>query len=562
MQATSDIPISTRKESAPAVNRSSRAFILASFAVAIAAFIAAPLLAIQWSRQLFPGFLVEQTLVVQPVVNPDWSGVQAGVAYPQRIVRAAAQPIASARDLNAILGPPREAGDKILVFARFPDGTQEILPPIELNRFPPSDMWRLFWLPYLVGAVYLGIGGWIYRLRGNTRPGATLALFCTVTALTCALIFDTMTTHVMTVIWSVAVALVGGSLIELALRFPEEWSEVTRRPWLSFVPFLVSLGLAAWAVLAFLFPANPWTYLIPRAAGFRYASIGIVVFIAVMLYRARQGSSLLVRRQARLVTIGGIIAFTPVMIWLVLPLFGVSVDFDPALFLPPLLVFPIAVGLAILRYRLWEVDSFVNHAFVYGLLTAILAGVFAAMIAFTQRMFLAVTGQQSDIAVVITTLIVAATFTPLKSTIEGLVARQFRNTYDQTRDLRAYGDQVQAFLTLSDPQLITRRLLEDAVRSLKAQSGTVFLITDGQLQHVHSVGPWKNNPRLGVNLECGRHRHGVLLLGPPQAEQTYDRQEAEILQQVANQVAKAVCIAQHNHDPSPDLQEVGRQLSA
>lgn len=546
MQATNDLPISTRPASAPAVNRISRAFILGSFAVALAAFIAAPLLAIPWSRQLFPGFLVEQTLVVQPVTSAEWSGVKAGIAYPQRIVRAAARPIASANDLNAVLAS-RKAGDKILVFARLPDGKQRLFPVIELVPFPPADMLRLFWMPYLVGAVYLVIGGWIYRLRGNTRPGATLALFCTVTALTSALIFDTMTTHVMTVIWSVAVALVGGSLIELALRFPEEWSEVTRRPWLSFVPFLVSLGLAAWAVLAFLFPSNAWTYLIPRASGFRYASVGIVVFLAVMLYRASQGSSLLVRRQARLVTIGSVIAFSPVMIWLVLPLFGVSAVFDPALFLPPLLVFPVAVGLAILRYRLWEVDSIVNHAFVYGLLTAILAGVFAAMITFTQRMFLTITGQQNDnIAIVITTLIVAATFTPLKAAIESLVTRQFRDTYDQTRNLRAYGDQVQAFLMMSDPTLVTRRLLEDAVRSLKAQSGAVFLISDGQLHPVHSVGPWKNNARLIVNLGCGQHRHGVLLLGPPQAGQTYDRQEAEVLQQVADKVAKAVCIAQHS----------------
>ena len=71
-----------------------------------------------------------------------------------------------------------------------------------------------------MGAVYLGIGIWIYRLRGQTRPGSTLALFCTVTALTCALLFDTMTTHRMTIVWSVAVALIGGVLIELALRFP------------------------------------------------------------------------------------------------------------------------------------------------------------------------------------------------------------------------------------------------------------------------------------------------------------------------------------------------------
>ena len=71
----------------------------------------------------------------------------------------------------------------------------------------------------------------------------------------------------------------------------------------------------------------------------------------------------------------------------------------------------------------------------------------------------------------------------------------------------------------------------------------MFLITDGELQRAHTVGAWKNNPRLSVTLECGKHRHGVLLLGPPQTGQSYERAEVEILQQVANTVAKAVCVA-------------------
>jgi len=545
MQVTTNVSASTRRIDA-VVFSSARAFILAAFMVAAAAFVAAPMLAVPWSRQPFPGFLVEQTLVVQPVVSSQWSGIQAGIAYPQLIVRAAAQPIDSAADLAAIVGS-RKVGNSILVFARFPNGRQQIFPVIELAQFPQNDLWRLFWLPYLVGAVYLGIGIWIYRLRGQTRPGSTLALFCIVTALTCALLFDTMTTHRMTIVWSVAVALIGGTLIELALRFPQEWSAVTQRPWLSLLPFVVSLGLAAWAVLAFLFPSDPWTYLPPRQVSFRYAALGIVVFLIVMLYRARQGATAIVRRQARLVLVGSVIAFLPVMLWLVVPLFGVAVDFDPAVFLPPLLVFPIAVGLAILRYRLWEVDSIVNHAFVYGLLTAILAGVFAAMIAFTQRLFLALTGEPSELAVVVTTLIVAATFTPLKTALEGFVTRQFRDTYDQLRDLRGYGDQVRAFVVMSDARQLTRRLLDESVRTLKAQSGAVSLLIDGRLEVVHTCGPWRGNPLMSVTLDCGSHHHGVLLLGPPLPGQSYDRQEAEALQQIADQVAQAICLAM-SHD--------------
>ena len=469
-------------------------------------------------------------------------------ALPTRSLSCAlaAQPIDSAGDLAAIVGS-RKLGDSILVFARFPNGRQQIFPVITLAQFPQNDLWRLFWLPYLVGAVYLGIGIWIYRLRGQTRPGSTLALFCIVTALTCALLFDTMTTHRMTIVWSVAVALIGGTLIELALRFPQEWSAVTRRPWLSLLPFVVSLGLAAWAIVAFLFPSDPWTYLPPRQVSFRYAALGIVVFLIVMLYRARRGATAIVRRQARLVLVGSVIAFLPVMLWLVVPLFGVAVDFDPAVFLPPLLVFPIAVGLAILRYRLWEVDTIVNHAFVYGLLTAVLAGVFAAMIAFTQRLFLALTGEPSELAVVVTTLIVAATFTPLKTTIEGFVTRQFRDTYDQLRDLRSYGDQVRAFVVMSDARQLTRRLLDETVRTLKAQSGAVSLLVDGRLEVVHTSGPWRGNPLMSINLDCASHHHGVLLLGPPLPGQSYDRTEAEALQQIADQVAQAICLAM-SHD--------------
>lgn len=542
MQARMNTTAGKSRPSGPPVHPLARVAVLLAFAVAAVAMIAAPLLAIQWSRQPFPGFLVEQSLVVQPVLNKNWSGVQAGIAYPQRIVRAAAQPLASAADLASVLAV-HDTGEQILIFARFPDGKQQIYPVIEVAAFPFADFLRIFWLPYVVGAVYLGIGIWIYRLRGNTRPGSTLALFCIVTALTSALLFDTMTTHVLTAVWLVALAMVGGTLIELGLRFPEEWGAVTRRPWLSFLPFVISLLFAAWALLALFFPTGPWSYLPPRQASFRYASIGIMVFLAIMLYRARQGSSLLVRRQARLVTIGSVIAFTPAMLWLVLPMFGFSVEFDPALFLPALLVFPISVGWAILRFRLWEVDSFVNHAFVYGLLTAGLAGVFAAMITFTQRMFLAVTGEQSDAAILITTLIVAATFTPLKAAIEGFVTRQFRDTYDQTRDLRSYGKQVHDFVVMSDARNITRKLLEESVRTLKAQSGAVGLAVDGQVEIVHTVGPWRGDSRMSVNLNCDRHCHGVLLLGPPQPGHRYDRQEVDALQQVANQIGEAVCIA-------------------
>jgi len=87
-----------------------------------------------------------------------------------------------------------------------------------------------------------------------------------------------------------------------------------------------------------------------------------------------------------------------------------------------------AVAIAILRYRLYEIDVIINRTLVYGALSAVLAGVYTASITLSQRVFMAVTGERSDAAIVLTTLIVAATFTPLKARLQSTVDRRIKAT--------------------------------------------------------------------------------------------------------------------------------------
>jgi hypothetical protein len=87
---------------------------------------------------------------------------------------------------------------------------------------------------------------------------------------------------------------------------------------------------------------------------------------------------------------------------------------------------PLAIGLAILRYRLYEIDRIVNRALVYGALTAILAGLYAASIRLFQALFVTVTGEGSDAALVLTTRVLATSFTPIKRRLEAIVERRYR----------------------------------------------------------------------------------------------------------------------------------------
>ena len=101
---------------------------------------------------------------------------------------------------------------------------------------------------------------------------------------------------------------------------------------------------------------------------------------------------------------------------------------------------PIAVGFAVLRYRLYDIDVLINRTLVYASLTAMLIGLYFGGIVVLQRFFVLLTGQRSTLAVVASTLLIAALFNPLRHRIQDFIDRRFyRRKYDAARTLEEFG---------------------------------------------------------------------------------------------------------------------------
>jgi len=138
---------------------------------------------------------------------------------------------------------------------------------------------------------------------------------------------------------------------------------------------------------------------------------------------------------------------------------------------------PIAIGIAILRYRLYEIDTLINRALVYGSLTAMLVAVYFGGIVVLQTVFLTLTGQQSTLAVVASTLLIAALFNPLRRRIQSFIDRRFyRRKYDARKTLEAFStklrDETDLKALRSDLVEVVRETMHPAHVSLWLRSDT------------------------------------------------------------------------------------------
>jgi hypothetical protein len=221
-----------------------------------------------------------------------------------------------------------------------------------------------------------------------------------------------------------------------------------------FVPRWSVIPAAIWLITAVLGVFFRGTLADPRSWPSALSILGIGLLIAVvpfsLVFRYRRVSDTVQRQQTKWVLFGVVAAIVglllgalPGEVFPVLQRPGAAAALyemgSNMVYALSFFLIPIALGIAILRHRLYDVDPLINRALVYGSLTAALAVFYVAGIILFQRIFRAVIGQGSDLAIVISTLAIAALFLPLRRRFQVFVDRRFyRRKYDAEQALAAF----------------------------------------------------------------------------------------------------------------------------
>jgi hypothetical protein len=236
------------------------------------------------------------------------------------------------------------------------------------------------------------------------------------------------------------VTVMGSALFLLTFptgKFAPRWTRVLLVLWVAFFTSFILPGP---------FNVSHWP-------GVIFAAELLITFgstVAVQIYRYRRVYTPLQRQQTKWVVFGVAVAFlieaTYTVIGSVVP--GLSAPDSPYQLLSnftglAFVAIPLTVGIAILRYRLWDIDVIINKTLVYGSLTVLLAALYAGLIIGLESLAGLVGGSaaQQPVALVISTLVVAGLFLPVRHRIQSVIDRRFyRRKYDAQKMLDAFSD--------------------------------------------------------------------------------------------------------------------------
>jgi signal transduction histidine kinase len=358
-------------------NRITQSIVLGFQIVALVVFAGGIYLSYDWIRNPFPGGFFEHTFVLNGTNTREsgaqWALYEQGLTQGDQLIAIDGMPIQTSADLKKFLATAQVGQTVSMDFVTRNNEPRSVA--VTLQAFPATDRTAFFVLPMLLSLVFLVVSLWIFGLRRTEPAGRAFSLLTSALAIITGGLFDLYTSHTFTHLWVFAVGVTGGALIDLGLGFPQEARVVLGRPYLRWLGYVVGVALV---LLSYgtLFDLNqPLAYINTWLTIYAFVGLSTLFYFGTLIRHAVFSPSPVVKSQARTILFGTLIAFGPIIVWLL----GISIyrvlapDADIQGFNPYLLLFmvafPLVNGYVILRFRLLRTDYWVRQSLTYAILT-------------------------------------------------------------------------------------------------------------------------------------------------------------------------------------------------
>jgi adenylate cyclase len=433
--------------------------------------------AVRFLNRPFPGFLVTPRLVIANVGQPTWTGLQAGLKYPDKVIRVNGKRVTSIADFTKAVKDQKPGTLMLYVIER--QGTF-FTAAVSMMWFSWLDLSTTFGLEFLSGLAYVVIGIVVFILKPDTVVSWSFFLLCSFLALYNITDFDKGSTG-FAIIYMFAMTFIPAAGLHLSFLFPERNKIIDKFFLLHYVPYLVSAAL--FIPLASLYPQPAFRLLYQLSLFYLLLAAGGLLVSTIRSYV--KGSSVLARQRAKVIFSGAAVAFpVPAFIHYV-SFFGESGANLAVLssFLPvPIIAFPLSIAYAIARHNLFDVDVYIKRAVGYAIMTAVVGfGYFSIQTIITKFIFEPLFGDYADEAFPIAfALLVVFLFDPINRKIQGTVDRLFfRAKLDYKETVQSLSNALTSLLNLDQiletvVQTLRREMFIDAVGLFVLQPQSVF----------------------------------------------------------------------------------------
>ena len=421
----------------------------------------------------FPGFLVNERILPVNLGRPQWTGPQAGMRYPDKILRANDVPLSSVNDLHAVVNATR-VGDPVLYTVERNGNVFQVSVPT--MRFTWTDLFFTFGPTFVAGILYLIMGLVVYVLKPDTKVTWVFFLCCLLIGLYQITNFDVSSGHRFVRLYLLLYVFIPAATLHLSLLFPVRQGIVDRFPNLPVFPYVLSILLVI--PLEWLYPHPAHTTVFAVARG--YVALSILVFLGSVIRAYWRDASVLARQRAKVVLSGAAVAFpvpaivnnlsflgsTPATIQMLNTFLGI-----------PLLVFPWSISYAIARHNLFDVDVFIKRAVGYALMTLLIgSGYFFIQTVVKTVVLDPLFGEAAEqLYPVLFAFLTVFFFNPLNRTVQDLVDQLFfRKKFDYKDTITSVSHTLTSLL---DQRAIVQTLLSTVRGQMYVDTAGVLLVT-------------------------------------------------------------------------------------